>query len=50
MITSGTSLIPTQPKHSAINENPGPDVHVADRVPVNDAPIDIPIADISSSV
>ena len=46
----GTSFIPAHPRASAIKENPGPDVHVAERVPVSAAPIVIPIAEISSSV
>ena len=49
-MTTGTSFIPAQPSVSAINENPGPEVDVAERVPVNDAPTAIPIAEISSSV
>ena len=50
MITKGISFIPAQLNDSAINENPGPEVHVDERVPVRDEPIAIPIADISSSV
>ena len=49
-MTIGTSLIPAQPIASVINENPGPDVQVADLVPVSAPPIIIPIAEISSSV
>ena len=50
MITTGTSLIPAQLRHSIINTKPGPEVQVAERTPVNDEPIAIPIAEISSSV
>ena len=42
--------MPAQPNDSAIYENPGPDVHVDERVPVREEPIAIQIADISSSV
>ena len=49
-MTTGTSFIAAQPSVSAINENPGPEVDVEERVPVNDAPTAIPIAEISSSV
>src|SRR5712691_5558989 len=50
VITTGTSLIEAQPIPSIMRENPGPDVAVAERVPVSAAPVAIVIAAISSSV
>src|SRR5712692_5403925 len=50
MITGpGASVIPAQPKPSAMRENPGPDVDVEDLSPACAAPVAMLIAEISSA-
>ena len=48
-ITIGTSVMPARPIASTIRQNPPPEVAVSARAPVNDAPIAIQAAAISSS-
>src|ERR1700681_190371 len=49
MITAGISAKYERPMNSCISEMPGPEVAVKARAPFQDAPITVPMAEISSS-